>query len=72
VLVCDEYLAIGSGETTQQARRRFFRIATQLPMELQMVLSNRLFDLNAEVISKDRREKAFQSWFRWDAPTHMF
>lgn len=62
VLHCDDYLALKSAEQTgnnenHQIAARFFQVASRLPMELQMVLCNRLYGLERTLIpAKDRDE----------------
>jgi hypothetical protein len=49
VLVCDEYL--GVTQNTPRNIKRFFNIASQLPLDVQMVLANRLVGLTKNIIN---------------------
>jgi len=50
VMICDGYLVIRPPSSKNlESFRRFFKIAAQLPMELQMMLSERVF-LSPETI----------------------
>lgn len=60
VLLCDDFLRIREGKPLESSGR-FFRIASQLPMELQMVLCRRVYDLGAGPISVRDTELAFRS-----------
>lgn len=44
--------------------RRFLAVGMKLPLELQMVLCNRLFVSNRTLISKNDSEAAFRTIFR--------
>ena len=67
VLVSDKYLALTeageSDEDREQAdnARRFFEIAKQLPIELQMVLSNRAHSLAKELVLTKDSEPALKA-----------
>jgi len=52
VFICDGYFELKDSENSQAIR--FFRVATQLPQELQMFLSNRVFDCADNWISTKR------------------
>ncbi len=56
VLRSDGYLRNSADE---QSGHRFFNIASQLPLELQMVLCNRLAGLSCDLIARSASEKAF-------------
>jgi len=65
VFVCDGLLRVKKEEeASQRAATRFFRIASQLPMDLQMVLCHRLTNSTANNISRSDREESFQSLAR--------
>jgi len=46
------------------AASRFFAIASKLPIELQMILCNRLYGLGKELISSRDSEEAFKTMTR--------
>jgi len=62
VLYCDKYLDIRPWLTSKAESNmvRFFLVASQLPMDLQMTLANRLHDLPKEYIPLARTEEAFR------------
>lgn len=62
VLFCDRYLEIRPWLTSKAESNmvRFFLIASQLPMDLQMTLANRLHQLPKEYIPLARSEEAFK------------
>lgn len=65
VYVCDDYLALKSQDEfaekrdRQAAAARFFGMASQLPMDLQMVLCNRAFGSAKALILTKNSEPAF-------------
>lgn len=59
VFLCDDYLRIRVGEAGSPAAR-FYAIMRRLPLELQMVLANRLYGSERETVSPDLREAAFR------------
>ena len=62
VFVSDELLQInGTTTTTTTPAARFFTIATQLPLELQMVLCHRLVGSARENIPSNNSQVAFKS-----------
>ena len=62
VFVSDGLLQVN--ETTSNPAARFFRIATQLPLELQMVLCFRQVGSCKEIIPGKEREVAFKELAR--------
>ena len=59
VFLCDDFLRI-RGPKSDSEVGRFFRIASLLPMELQMVLCHRVYDSTKENISSKDAEPAFK------------
>ena len=59
VFVSDGLLQI-KDTTTPSPAARFFRIATQVPLELQMVLCRRLVESAKEIIHGNESEAAFK------------
>jgi hypothetical protein len=57
VAMCDGYLEFGRGITV--AQRRFFALMTRLPMDLQALISLRLWECRSTVIQRDNFERAF-------------
>ena len=58
VFVSDEFVAVRpSAQASDPAR--FFVIASKLPMELQMVLCNRLFSSDKDIVLRKHSETAF-------------
>jgi len=47
-------------EEEQANKRRFFRMASQLPLDLQMVLCNRVFGFSKDGISSKNSEPGFR------------
>jgi len=64
VFVSEELLRIKNTATTTTPAARFFRIATQLPLELQMVLCFRLVGSCKEIIPGKESEVAFKKLAR--------
>jgi len=60
VFVSDGLLQINDTTTTPSPAARFFRIATHLPLELQMVLCYRVVGSAKEIISGKNSEAAFK------------
>ena len=60
VFLCDGFLRIGGPESNSEVGR-FFRIASLLPMELQMMLCHRAYGLAKENIPSKDSEPAFKS-----------
>jgi hypothetical protein len=58
VLSSDDYLQVGD---MRSEAGRFFKIALELPMEMQMLLANRAVGLSDEGISTERTEKALRA-----------
>jgi hypothetical protein len=75
VFHCDEYLMIKKSDADdnvdEKARKRFFLIAKQLPIELQMVLCNRSCGVAKDIILRRHSEPAFKkiTWkfMKWAA-----
>jgi len=62
VLLSDNFLKINEHlPSTPEFLRviRFLKIACALPLELQMVLSNRAFELSKDIVRFQNREAAF-------------
>ena len=59
---CDQYVAFKPWLTSKADSNmvRFFLIASQLPMDLQMTLANRLHQLPKDWIPLARTEEAFR------------
>lgn len=71
IYLSDEYLEIprsrlqssdGKEKEKENRARKFFSIALQLPMDLQMVLCNRVFGLEDSIIKAFRSEKGFRKF----------
>ena len=62
VFVSDGLLQVN--DTTPSPEARFFKIATQLPLELQMILCCRLVESAKEIIAGKDSEVAFKSLAR--------
>jgi hypothetical protein len=60
VFLCDDFLRL---KEPNSSATRFFNIASQLPMELQMVLCYRVFGSSKENIKSKDSEVAFKSFF---------
>lgn len=60
VLFTDGYFKIKDNIKPNDNRVRFFKITEQLPMELQMVVSNRAYELNKELIPQKDIEKGLK------------
>ena len=58
VYVCDEYLYIPNLTTTNI--KRFFKITSRLPQELQMLISNIKYHISSDLIPILERRKAFK------------
>jgi hypothetical protein len=58
VFLCDNFLVVRA-EKKKSNEDRFFSIATRLPMELQVIVCQRLFGQDASSIPRDLREEAF-------------
>lgn len=54
-----EILGFGSEDATTRAVR-FFRIMVRLPLELQMIMVNRVHGLTEDLVGSDARESAFR------------
>ena len=65
VMVCDDYAEV-IVPRQDEALTRFLAVATRLPMDLQMLLCNRVYQLPASVIHKRDCELAFRNVFAWD------
>jgi len=63
VFVCDGYLRL-KNRPDQEKTNRFMRMAFRLPMELQMMLCNILFDYGKDVILTKDSEPAFRGLAR--------
>jgi len=64
VFVSDGLLQIKETTTTQPAAR-FFKISTQLPLELQIVLCYRVVGSAKDIIAGKDSEAAFKSLAKW-------
>jgi len=65
VFICDELLTIKTSVLSSDTQTaRFFLIATQLPMELQMALCNRLFESRKDIVLTKHSEPAFKNLAR--------
>lgn len=58
VYLADGYLGLPQ-VVDQVGTRRFYRIASELPMDLQMVLSNRTYGVSGSVVKKKYSERGF-------------
>ena len=58
IFLCDDFVVLHHAATPEI--KRFFNIAQRLPMELQMLLSNRIFISPKEVVLKTHSEPAFK------------
>ena len=62
VLLCDDYLKIKDEVAqTTPSTFRFLKIARALPMELQMVLANRMCGISRDIVPLQQSEAAFQA-----------
>jgi len=66
VFYCDEFVTLDAGCPPQVGR--FFAVAASLPMDLQMVLCNRLFRSGSNIVSSAHSEAGF----RWLARPHTW
>ena len=57
---CDSFLKVADGVEETHKVARFFRVCEQLPIELQMVLANRLHGIGGDLIACELRERAFR------------
>ena len=71
VFLSDGYLKVPAKEEAEQIgvakgmqAQRFFSLASQLPMELQMVLCNRVFGLEGSIIKQIHSEKGFKKFVK--------
>jgi len=60
VFVSDGILQVDNPVDSTTPAARFFRISTQLPLELQMVMCYRVVGLSKEIISRKNSEAAFK------------
>ena len=61
VFLCDGFLTLGAGSSvTDKKAARFFQIACSLPMELQMLLCNRVFGAGKNSVLTKHSEPAFK------------
>ena len=60
IFLCDDYLTFFKPKQPKSKEQRFFEIAMRLPLELQMVLCNKLFGIAKDLIPVKNREEAFQ------------
>ena len=60
VFLCDDYLRIRGAESKSEVAR-FFRIASRLPMELQMMICHRVYGSAKENIPSKNSEPAFKN-----------
>lgn len=69
----DGYLQLDEGEEKEEEEemksneerakaQRFFKLAALLPMDLQMVLCNRVFHLSSFIIRRNHSEKGFKKF----------
>ena len=67
VLVCDEYLDADMSQETDGSAHHFFWIVSQLPMDLQMVMCNRLYGLHRDVVTPSMVETSLRRvlWFHY-------
>jgi len=71
VFLCDDYLRIADPGRVHPNTLRFLRIARDLPMELQMVLSNRMFGIARDIVALHRSEAAFRTLIQYfESPYH--
>jgi len=64
IFVSDDLLAVAQGEKARSPAARFFKMASQLPLELQMVLCYRLVGLRKSIIRRQSSEPAFKELAR--------
>jgi hypothetical protein len=57
VYLSDDYFKLKEGK---EKEKRFFKIATRLPMDLQMVLCNKVFWIDSPIIKKIHSEQGFK------------
>jgi len=62
IFLCDDLLTMSAGSSTSSLHKaaRFFQIARCLPMELQMVLCNRVFGARKNSVLTKHSEPAFK------------
>ena len=60
IFLCEGLLSVGAESSTSNKAVRFFRIAQALPMELQMVLCNRVFGSGKDHVLTKHSEPAFK------------
>jgi len=63
VMICDNYLQIKEAGGNEEAKR-FFRMASQLPMELQMILARYSCGSSKTLIMSGQAENSFKELFR--------
>lgn len=60
VYLSDGYLRIPEGFKPEKEKEvKFFVLISRLPLDLQMVLCNRVFDLGHSIIKRNHSEKGF-------------
>jgi hypothetical protein len=64
--MCDGYLEVTSPEISE-SRRRFFTLMARLPMDLQALVSLRLYERTSTVIRREAFDRAFLAtvWMHW-------
>jgi len=64
VLLCDEHLSLGEHTTGLGAGVRFYSILGKVPMELQMIVTRRVFGVAGDLIKSERLEPALRHILR--------
>jgi len=59
IFVCDDYLKVRAHITRDKSAARFFSIMSRLPIELQMMICNRLFRSENDLVLTKFTEPAF-------------
>lgn len=67
VFLADGYFKIREDQRGEEIARakRFFKMASTLPMDLQMALCNRRFGLGGLIVKVKFSEKGFKKFARW-------
>lgn len=69
VMICDDYLVyrrLPNADEKQKNMVKFLSMACRLPIEIQMVLCNRMFDLSSNIIFTKHSQQAFKFIFHLD------
>lgn len=65
VFFADDYVKLRAGVTDDSSVARFYRIAGKLPLDLQMLLCNRMYGSPKDIVALKDSEPGFQWLARW-------